>query len=167
MSEQAAAPDTYERLVDHVRKMSNVQNAAGILNWDQQVMMPDEGTPARSQQTSALSSVHHDMLTADDLAGYLDELEAGELSEEQAAVVREVRREHERAVRVPGDLVEEISETTSNALPVWTQARQEDDFESFAPTLEKLVELNREYAEHIDPDRDPYEVLFEDYEPYL
>jgi carboxypeptidase Taq len=29
------------------------------------------------------------------------------------------------------------------------------------------VDLKREYAAHIDPDRDPYEVLFEDYEPYL
>jgi carboxypeptidase Taq len=68
---------------------------------------------------------------------------------------------------VPGDLVEEISETASNALPVWEEAKEEDDFESFAPTLETLVELKREYAHHVDPDRDPYAVLFEDYEPYL
>ncbi len=38
---------------------------------------------------------------------------------------------------------------------------------SSRPTLETLVELNREYAEYIDPDKDPYEVLFEEYEPYL
>jgi carboxypeptidase Taq len=159
--------ETYAALVEHVTRMTNVQNAAGVLNWDQQVMMPDAGTPARSQQTAALSAVHHELLTDDDLAGYLDALDAGDLTPEQEAVVREVRREHERATRVPGDLVEEISETSSNALPVWQEAKGEDDFEKFAPTLEKLVELKREYAHHIDPDRDPYEVLFEEYEPYL
>ena len=163
----ADAGETYEALVEHVTRMTNVQNAAGILNWDQQVMMPDAGTPARSQQTATLSAVHHEMLTDDDLAGYLDTLDAADLTAEQAAVVREIRREHERATRVPGDLVEEISETSSNALPVWQEAKGNDDFEAFAPTLEKLVELKREYAHHIDPDRDPYEVLFEEYEPYL
>jgi len=169
MSDTAApeAAATYEQFLDHVTRMTNVQNAAGILNWDQQVMMPDAGTPARSQQTAALSTVHHEMLTSDELADYLDELEATDLEPEQEAVVREVRREHERATRVPGDLVEEISATTSNALPTWKEAKQNDDFDAFAPTLEKVVELKREYAAHIDPDRDPYEVLFEDYEPYL
>ena len=168
MSDHATATgDTYEQFIDHVRRMTNVGNAAGLLNWDQQVMMPEGGTPARSQQTAALSAVHHEMLTDDALSDDLDDLEAAELDAEQAAAVREIRREHERATRVPGDLVEEISETTSNALPVWEQAKGEDDFDAFAPTLEDILNLKREYADHIDPDRDPYEVLFEEYEPYL
>ena len=33
--------------------------------------------------------------------------------------------------------------------------------------LERLLDLKREYAGHIDPDADPYAVLFADYEPYL
>ncbi|MFB6179836.1 MAG: carboxypeptidase M32 [Halorientalis sp.] len=169
MSEHAVSDtaETYQQFRDQITRMTNVANAAGILNWDQQVMMPDAGTPARSQQTAALSTVHHDMLTSPELAEYLDDLDDADLDPGQQAVVREIRREHERATRVPGDLVEELSETTSNALPTWKEARQTDDFETFAPTLEKIVELKREYAEHIDPDRDPYEVLFEDYEPYL
>ena len=169
MTEQAAAgtPEAYDRLVEHVRRMTNVGNAAGLLSWDQQVMMPEEGTPARSKQQSALSSVHHDMLTDDDLGAWLDDLDGADLDADRRAVVREVRRKHERAVSVPSELVERISETTSNALPVWEEARREDDFASFEPTLAELVDLKREYAAHIDPDRDPYEVLFEEYEPYL
>jgi len=130
-------------------------------------MMPEGGTPARSKQRSALSSLSHELLTSDEMAELLDELEAEELDPEREAVVREVRRKHDRAAKVPQELVEEISEASSEAMPVWKEAREEDDFETFAPTLEKLVELKREYAEHIDPDRDPYEVLFEEYEPYL
>ena len=68
---------------------------------------------------------------------------------------------------MPNDLVEKISAASSEAIPAWKQAKAEDDFEQFAPHLEKHVELKRKYAEHIDPDRDPYEVLFEDYEPCL
>ncbi len=107
------------------------------------------------------------MVTADETGELLDELDDADLTDEQAAVVREVRREYERADAVPVELVEEISETGSEALQAWEEAKAEDDFDEFAPYLEKHVELKREYAEHIDPDRDPYEVLFEEFEPCL
>ncbi|SDF29517.1 carboxypeptidase Taq [Halorubrum xinjiangense] len=163
----ADAPDAYDALLDRVQRWNAVGSASGVLGWDQQVMMPEGGTPARSKQLSALSSVHHDMVTADETGELLDELDDADLTDEQAAVVREVRREYERADAVPVELVEEISETGSEALQAWEAAKAEDDFDEFAPYLEKHVELKREYAEHIDPDRDPYEVLFEEFEPCL
>ncbi|KOX97063.1 carboxypeptidase M32 [Halorubrum tropicale] len=163
----ANAPDAYDALLDRVERWNAVGSASGVLGWDQQVMMPEGGTPARSKQLSALSSVHHDMVTDDETGELLDELNDADLTDEQAAVVREVRREYERADAVPVELVEEISETGSEALQAWEEAKAEDDFETFAPYLEKHVKLKREYAEHIDPDRDPYEVLFEEFEPCL
>src|SRR6056297_821628 len=159
--------DAYEQFLQKVQRIHNVKHAGMILSWDQQVTMPEGGTPARSQQSSTLSAISHELLTDDEMGDLLDELEDRDLDDEQQAVVRETRREYERAARVPNDLVEELTQTTSEALPKWEQAKEEDDFSIFAPTLEKLVELKREYAEHIDPDRDPYEVLFEEYEPYL
>ena len=165
MSNQETA-DAYEELLEHVRRYNYLADARGQLTWDQRVMMPEAGTPARSKQLSTLSTLHHELVTDEQLGELLDELD-GSLEGERAAVVREVRREHERAVRVPESLVEELSETTSNARPVWEQAREEADFSQFEATLEDIVELRREYAEAIDPDRDPYEVLVEDYEPYL
>lgn len=161
------ASDTYAEFIAKVQRITNVGNAAGVLNWDQEVMMPEGGTPARSRQLSALSAVSHELLTDERMGELLDELESEELDDEQAAVVREIRRKYERSTRVPTDLVEEISRTTSEALPKWKEARAEDDFSIFAPVLETLVDLKRRYAEHIDPDADPYEVLFADYEPYL
>jgi carboxypeptidase Taq len=130
-------------------------------------MMPEGGTPARSQQKSTLSSLSHDLLTEDKVGDWLDELEDADLNDEQTAVVREIRRAYERADRVPSELVAKISETTSEALPKWKEAKAEDDFSVFAPILEDLIELKTEYAEHIDPDKPAYEVLFADYEPYL
>ncbi len=167
MATTTDSSETYEQFLAHVRQLHYVGDAGSVLQWDQQVMMPEGGTPARAKQSSALSTLHHDLLTDDQLGEWLDELDETELDAEQAAVVREVRRDHERAVRVPSDLVERISEASSNALPVWEEAKAEDDFGMFADTLEEMVELRREYAAAIDPDRDPYEVLFEEYEPYL
>lgn len=162
-----AAQQPYSEFIDHVKRISNVEHASSILNWDQQVMMPEGGTPARSEQVSTLSALHHELLTSEETETYLSTLESSSLTDEQSAVVREISRQYERAECVPSELVEEIAQTTSSALPVWKKAKDNDDFEAFAPTLSKLVDLKREYAEQIDPDADPYAVLFADYEPYL
>ena len=166
-SSTTQAPEAYDELLSKVKRINNLSAASMLLSWDQQVMMPDEGTPARSQQLSALSAVEHELLTDDDVGDLLDELESRELEPDQEAVVREVRRDYDRAVSVPTELVERISQKTSEALPVWEQAKAEDDWATFAPHVEELVELKRQYAEHIDPDADPYAVLFADYEPCL
>jgi len=162
-----AAPEAYLDLLDHYQRVANLESSQMLLRWDQQVMMPPGGTPARSRQLSALSGLQHELLTADEVGALLDDLEAVDLTESQAGAVREIRREYERASRVPRELIETISEKTSEALPIWEQAREDDDFDAFAPALEELIELQREYANHIDPEKDPYAVLFEEYEPYL
>ncbi len=163
----STTPAAYEQLLEKYGRIANIGNARGLLSWDQQVMMPEGGTPARSRQLSALSAVSHELLVEDDTGELLDELADTELTDPQAAAVREIRREYERESRVPTQLVERISQTSSEALEAWEDARENDDFETFAPHLRELVDLKREYADHIDPDRDPYAVLFEDYEPCL
>jgi carboxypeptidase Taq len=167
MATTADDDSVYEEFLDRVRRLRNVDNAAGVLRWDQEVVMPEGGTPARSKQLSALSSVSHELLTAEETGDLLDQLEGADLDERERATVREVRREYDRATRVSRDLVERISEATSEAHPVWKAARENDDFDRFAPTLSELVELKREYAAQVDPDADPYAALFAEFEPYL
>jgi len=166
MATEQSVDDTYEQFIDHVERYHYLGDAAGVLGWDQRVTMPEAGTPARAKQSAALSGVTHDLLTDDDLGASLDDL-AGNVDGDRAAVVREVRRDHERAVRVPDALVEELTETQANAHTVWKQAKADADFGQFEESLAELVDLRRSYAEAIDPDRDPYAVLVEDYEPYI
>ncbi|GGN06184.1 carboxypeptidase M32 [Halarchaeum nitratireducens] len=164
---RADAPEAYRELLDQYERVTALGGVQGTLSWDQQVMMPEGGNPARSKQLSVASGLSHDLLTDDVVADSLAALDDAALADEQAAVVREIERQYVRAERVPRDLVEEISRTSSEALQAWEEARENDDFETFAPYLDELVDLKREYAAHIDDQRDSYAVLFEEYEPYL
>ncbi len=157
----------YEALVDRFERYGNLMYASRLLYWDQQVMMPEGGTPARSGQLSALSSASHGLLTDDETGRLIDEAADEDLDDEQAAVLREVRREYERAEPVPESLVERIAETSSDAQPEWRRAKAEDDFDRFAPYLEELRDLQVERAEHIAPDQSPYVTMWEDSEPSL
>jgi len=157
----------YDELLDRYRRYANLGNAAMLLNWDQQVTMPDGGTPARAQQSAALSAVRHEHFTADETGRLLADVDASALDDDEAAVLREVRHEYERHAEVPTELVDDLTRRQSEAQETWQAARREDDFDAFAPALVDLRELHRDRAAHIDPDRPAYEVMFEDGEPYL
>ncbi len=158
--------DVYDEFIDHVNQIYHLSGASMVLGWDQRVTMPDAGTPARAKQSSALSSIQHELLTDEQLGEWIQTLD-GSVEGDRAAVVREIKRRHERAVRVPEALVEELSEATTNAHLIWKDAKEDSNFGQFEETLANLVDLRRQQAEAIDPDRDPYAVLVEDYEPYI
>ena len=167
-----AATDTdtqeaYEQLLERNRRLANLGYASMYLNWDQQVMMPDDGAAGRSQQLSALSTTRHELLVDDAVGEWLDTLAEADLDPEQAANVREIRRSYERNVSVPSELAEELTQTAAENQQIWQKAKAEDDFDSFAPRLEKLRGLHRERATHIEPDKSPYEVMYEGGHPYI
>jgi len=157
----------YERLEQKVRKIINLEETVEILHWDQEVMMPEGGSKARAQQLSTISGIQHELLVSDELGNIIEGLEDKDLSEEQKAVLREIRREHNRSKKVDSELVEKISEQSSTTLESWKKAREENDFSIVESELKQLVELKREYADQINPDKEPYKVLFSDYEPYI
>lgn len=161
------APEAFQSLLDQYRQYAGLESARGVLGWDEEVTMPPGGARARSQQHAALAGVSQDFLTDDVVADWLDSLDEATLTAEQGAVVREIRRKHDRAVAVSPDLTERFAATRSEARSRWEQAREADDFGVFAPIFEDLVSLRREYASQIAPDQNPYAVLFAEYEPYL
>ncbi len=165
MDQTDTAP--YDDLLERYEAVVAMGDVEELLGWDQEVMMPAGGTPARSTQRSTLSTLRYDRLTDPAVTRLVSTLESASLAPEQDAVVREIRRVHERQAAVDRDVIAERSETSSAALERWQEARKQEDFSVFAPILERQVELAREYAAQIDPDRDPYAVLFEEYEPYL
>ncbi|MEZ3116236.1 carboxypeptidase M32 [Halobaculum sp. MBLA0147] len=165
----------YEELLDHYRRATYLEDAGQVLHWDQQVTMPSGGTPARSKQSAALSTVAHETLTSPAVGEALDAIDADTgdatdttaLDEARAATVREIRRRYDRNARVPDELIERLTETGTEAQEVWQTAKAEDDFAHFAPTLERLRDLHRERAAAIDPDTPAYEVMFDDGLPHL
>lgn len=160
-------PTAYDELVDRWRRISNVYYVSQLLHWDQIVLMPEAGSPARAEQLAALGSVEHELTTDEALGRLLSAADDEELDPRQRAVVREIRRYRDRAVAVPRDLDERLRRTQSEAEAAWESAQADADFDAVAPFLSELRELTVERAAHIDPDRRPYAVMHDDSLPYL
>ena len=47
----------YEKYKAHVRKITDINLTAGILNWDQEVNMPPKGSAFRAQQLATVQDL--------------------------------------------------------------------------------------------------------------
>ncbi|MFT4869128.1 MAG: carboxypeptidase Taq [Colwellia polaris] len=159
--------EKFEQLEEELKMLQNLEYIEDLLSWDKEVMMPEGGQKARVHQQSTVSKLQRRIITGDKLDGLLKDIERSELNQRQEALLREVEKDKRKAEAVPEELMERISETSSEGIEVWREAREENDFESFAEILGEIVGLYREYANHINPDSEPYKVLFKDYEPFL
>jgi carboxypeptidase Taq len=149
-------------------EIKHLARVASLLEWDQQVMMPPAGGPARADQMSALSRVIHERETSPELGRLLDEAEptvAGlDPDSDDARLVKVARHDFEKAVKVPAELQAEIVRAAAEAYPVWVEARSANAFSRFLPFLERSLELKLRYVECMDGGGEPYDVLLDDYE---
>src|SRR6186713_658943 len=159
----------FASLKERIGEIHDLDAASALLGWDQQVKMPPGGAGVRAEQLATLGRLSHDALTSDEIGRLLDELapheDALDYDSDEASLIRLVRRDWEKARRVPSDLRAEMSRAASLAMPVWVQARQESDFSQFLPALRTNMALRRRYVECFDDYDEPYDVLLDDFEP--
>jgi carboxypeptidase Taq len=157
------------QLKERVAEIHDLGRAAALLGWDQQVKMPPGGAAARAEQLATLNRLAHEALTSDELGEVLEGLDGAEseleADSDDAHLLRLVRRDREKARRVPSELQAAMSRAASLAMPVWVKARQESDFTQFLPALRENFELRRAYVECFDDYDEPYDVLLDDFEP--
>jgi carboxypeptidase Taq len=164
-----AAENALTALRSQAAELHHLTKVAHVLNWDQRTMMSPAGAPARAAQLATVTRILHELLVSDETARLLEAAEVHEdgleYDSDDASLIRFLRREREKARRVPASLRAEMSAAASRALPVWERARAESDFESFRPYLERNVELRREYVACLGEADEPYDHLLDDYEP--
>lgn len=159
--------DAHSALLAHHRRIAALEDASGVLSWDQETMMPPAGGAQRAESRAALAAVIHGLRTDPRIPDWIAQAEAApDLPEDARADLREAAREHARAVRVPESLAESLAREAATAHQVWAQARAANDFAAFAPALARVIELRRQEAACVaEPGQDPYDALLEDFEP--
>jgi carboxypeptidase Taq len=163
-------PARYTDLLGRLRQVATFGSIAEQLAWDQETMMPPKAARFRAEELATISSLAHERAIDARVGELLAECEANdELTADPhvAANLREMRRDYERARKLPPDLVAEMSETSSLALEAWKTARAESDFTQFEPWLVKQLALNRRKADCYGAPEggEPYDALVEDFEP--
>jgi len=144
----------------------NALHAAGaVMDWDMQCNMPPGGAEARAHQAGILSRMGHEIFTADEtrkaLEGAASEVAPGS---EDAALVRVVKRDMDLLTKIPAEFVAKKITLAAQGHELWVKARAENDFKSFAPTLEQMFDLARQEAEYLGYRDHIYDALLDQYE---
>jgi carboxypeptidase Taq len=143
-------------LADLKHRLSEIYdlNAAGsLLSWDESTYMPVGGAAARGRQSALLQRLAHERLVDPVLGKQIERLEAraDELAAADVSLIRVVRRDYEKAVKVPAEYVARASAHGSASYNAWIRARPDNDFAAMIPFLEKTLDLSREYASFFAP----------------
>lgn len=160
----------YTQLLEELREIATLSSVSSLLGWDQETMMPTKGAGARAEAMALTGRITHEKFISEQIGDLIGECETdvGLLGDPAvSANLRELRRDYERARRIPPDLVAETQATSAYSQLAWRQAREDDAFEIFRPWLEKQIDLSRRRAEcyGTPPGGEIYDALLEDYEP--
>lgn len=163
--------DAVQKLKAHLATIGDLHSAAAVLRWDQETLMPPRGAKGRADQLATLTRVAHDLFVSPTTEALVTaaEVAASHLDpdSDDAALARVTRRDHTRETKLPSEFVAERARARSLSVQVWREARRQNDFAAFQPSLDQMIDFARRTADYLGYDEHPYDALLDLYEPDL
>lgn len=157
---------------EKLKQLNNIQKELALYNsissvvaWDQETYMPSEGISGRFEQMAFLRKKSHEIMISDDFFQLAEELSKdSSLSEIDRTMVKRLYEDILDSKKLPSEFVEKFSKYASLGCEAWKKAKDENDFQIFAPKLKVLVDLSREKAKYVGKPGHPYNSLLHGFE---
>ncbi len=158
---------TYCALESHFARIHRLRHAAALLAWDRATMMPPGGAQARARAEAEVLGQIHTLLADPGLSARLDAADSEPASPWQQANLREMRRLHDEAARLPPSLVERRAIAGAACEHGWRTQRRSNDWAGFLPAFREVVDVARAEARCLSEawGCGPYDALVQRYEP--
>ena len=151
-----------------VLKRAHALSTVGeLLSWDEQVNLPAGAAEQRASQQAALAEAQHAAASDPRIGGWLAMLEAGAagLNDDQRAIVKQARRDYDRATKLPAEFVRDKAAQGSRGYHVWARARAADDFAGYARVLAKNLEFAKREAGFLGWSGREYDYMIDKHDP--
>ena len=152
---------------NYTERYNALQQALGLFGWDMATGAPKGGTDSRAKYVGILSAEEFSMRVSDKMRDFLETLEPhmDALDDITRAMLRICRRDYDAYKKIPAEEMKAYSELVTKAEPVWEKAREENDFASFAPFLDRILRYQCKFVEFRGFEKHRYNTLLDDYEP--
>lgn len=156
----------YEQLQIYLEKAQAFRTAMTLFEWDNETLAPQEAAPFTAKMIGAISAEYFKVVTDEEVKKLIAECKEDEsLTEAEEAIVRELAEEVERLEVIPANEYREFTELCAESGGIWAQARENKDFEAFAPVLKKVIEYQKKFASYRAKEGQKiYNVMLDDYE---
>src|SRR3989441_8560431 len=153
-------------LLAKYKPIAAMTHTSALLGWDLEINMPEAGAGARGQAQAEIELLRQKMTIG--LTSLIEKTEKQKtLNDAEKGIVRVIKRELDFYQKIPSGLLEQLQRATVEASVPWREARKKADFRIFQPHLEKITELKRKQAEHLNPSAHPYNALLDLFEEGL
>jgi len=151
------------------QKIKQYEEALAVLYWDLRTGAPRKGMDIRSEVIGTLSSEMFRLSTSQELGDLLTELESeatwSKLDALNRKLVEETRKDYDRSVKIPPELYQKYVVLTAQAENKWEVCKEENDYASFQPYLEQIIELTNQMIDLWGVKGTRYDTLLDQYEP--
>lgn len=165
--------ESVAQAVEMLKKFQQTQaaynHAISLLYHDAATTAPSDSWEGRGKTVEILTQVSYEQMTKTENAELLTYLENNldQLDVQTRREVEILRKGYDKIHRIPAEEYVAYSVLLNEAQGVWQKAKNDDDFNLFAPFLEKIVDYNRKFAGYYQPDMLPYNALLNEYEEGL
>jgi len=148
------------------RKMAAYDHAIGLIDYDGATAAPSGTAENRGESIAILSEASYELSTGKATEALLDELWAmkDQLDEAHLRMVFLLRKSLVELQKIPMEEYVAYRRLTNEAQDVWQRAKNNNDYASFAPYIDRLVAANKRFAAYIRPEMDAYEYCLDSYE---
>ena len=166
----------YESLEQAVSALKTLQqtsaaynHAMGVMSLDAVTAAPSDTWEGRGKTMGIMSQIMYDLIAKEENGELLSYLEsnADQLDLQTRREVEVLRKNYDQIHRIPADEYVAYSVLMNDAQNIWHKAKNDNDFDAFAPCLEKIIEFNRKFAGYYDATKPAYDALLNEYEEGL
>jgi len=155
----------FEAFKAKMQKVADINYSSAVLQWDQEVFMPEKGSEARARQLATLAGLAHEESVSKELGKLIEELLSdATVTDKDRRNLIETKRNYSDKLKYSTEFVMKMSRTVSEAFNAWQKAKKSNDFNSYADQLQKLVDLKLEECEFLGYGNHPYDALINQYE---
>lgn len=163
MSEQ------FEKLRPHLERQMAIDSALVLYSWDNETLAPKEAMDNTAKIIGILSAESYRALVNDEVRELLHTLkepkEFDSLSSLEQCIVKKLAKSFDRLEKIPADEYRAYSELTAKAGQIWANAKENNDFSAFAPTLKEIVSYQKRFAGYTKkPEMSLYDAMLDENE---
>jgi carboxypeptidase Taq len=157
--------ELYQKYKEELSKIADIKGAAALMQWDQEVYMPENSHLVRAQQIATLTSLAHEFFSNPQLKEIIEKLiNTLPADSKEIQNVKVSYRDIEKQSKLSNNFINELSKKVSASFDAWQKAYKSSDFLIFKPYLEDLVKLKQQECEIIGYQNHPYDVLLDDFD---
>ena len=161
--------ETVKRFKAHLEKLRVYQHAMGVMYYDMETVMPKGAAALVGDTLGTLSEIAYRLQTEEAFVADTDAILAHSKQVDDITLC-EAKRMQESRARIACIPIEEyvayqVDQTAATA--AWREAKKNNDFASFLPHLQKLIDYTKRFALYYKPGAPVYDTLLDEFEKGL